>query len=508
MEEFPLGLVVSVLGIVVPLVAFFWEFVLVGRKRLGYRIQMDTPVTGEVESAHAGVLTQLRPEPGAQLGDLSIVLLRIENDGATTVDEHDYRVLEGVPAGLCVKFPQRRVIGMAVTELSDPGLDTSLNSASGVGVREAADRSCGIIDLPRVPLNRADHYKILAILERSTGSGEYPPPQVEGRIKGGRVHETASRTGPTARSLALIAFLVAVIAAQLIVDTLRQDPASLDCGAGHLTLTGSTAFAPVLEEAARTYRTSCPDMSFDFQFQGSDLGLRRLDESGRAHSPVPDLVSISDGPKRDGYPLLLPRPIAFTLFTLIANRDAGIADLTRAQIVDLYAGRVTNWRQLGGRDVPVRLVSRNPGSGTRQTFQHRILGDRWEAPPNSLDCLSVADPAAAAPPRCELATTADVLGTVARTPGALGYVELGAAHRDGTAAVRIDGHAATRDDAVHGAYPYWDTEYAYTHGELPANSPAAAFLRYLTNQVGRDVIRAHGNLPCQELTNPVTCQPG
>jgi hypothetical protein len=90
----------------------------------------------------------------------------------------------------------------------------------------------------------------------------------------------------------------------------------------------------------------------------------------------------------------------------------------------------------------------------------------------------------------------------------MGYSELGAAtDRKGLTAIHIDGHPATVVEADHGTYPFWETELGYTVGEPRANSLAASFLRYLTNQVGADIIRSHGDRPCAELANPQLCRP-
>ncbi|MBM2623454.1 hypothetical protein JIG36_48970 [Actinoplanes sp. LDG1-06] len=86
---------------------------------------------------------------------------------------------------------------------------------------------------------------------------------------------------------------------------------------------------------------------------------------------------------------------------------------------------------------------------------------------------------------------------MADTPGALGYSELGAA----------TDRSATVLDADHGTYPFWETELGYTHGDPDAHSLAASFLRYLTNQVGADIIRAHGDRPCAELAIPSCATP-
>ncbi|WP_282778877.1 substrate-binding domain-containing protein [Nocardia sp. CC201C] len=510
MEGFPLAEVSAILGILVPALAFLWEFVVVGRKRLGYRVQMDTPVTGEVESAFPGLLTQLRPRPDGSLTDLSIVLLRVENDGATTIDQHDYRVHDGVAAGLSVIFERRRVVGYAVTELSDRDLGRSLTGTAGIAVREDTERDFGVLDLPRVPLNRGDHYKLLTILRRTGGTDDYPAPRLEGRLKNGRVHENRSRTRPSPWGVALILFLVSVIAVQLTIAVTQPRAAPLDCAPGRLTLTGSTALAPAIQAAATAYEKVCPDADFTADFRGSEVGLQTLNAAGSAaaDNASPAMVAVSDGEKGDGYPRLLPRPVAFSLFTLVVHPDTGVADLSRANIRALYEGSITNWSELGGRDLPVRIVGRNRGSGTRQTFENQLLDGAWHPDANSTDCRTIGNPAASGPVRCERLSTAEVLTTVAALPGALGYAELGAAvpRRDVTL-VRIDGHAAELLNATHGAYPFWNTEFAYTYGDPAAESLTASFLRYLTTQLGRDILRAHGNIPCDELDNPVRCRP-
>lgn len=62
MGDFPVEIVLAIIAILLSAGAFLWEFVFVGRRQLGYRVQMDTPVTGEIESVFPGVLPQLRPD--------------------------------------------------------------------------------------------------------------------------------------------------------------------------------------------------------------------------------------------------------------------------------------------------------------------------------------------------------------------------------------------------------------------------------------------------------------
>jgi hypothetical protein len=74
------------------------------------------------------------------------------------------------------------------------------------------------------------------------------------------------------------------------------------------------------------------------------------------------------------------------LFTLVINAGTGVQDLTVGQIHQIHAGKVTNWEDLGGNDQPVRLGSRNPGSGTRAAFQRQVLNGVREPGSDSDDC--------------------------------------------------------------------------------------------------------------------------
>nr|BFE74319.1 hypothetical protein GCM10020092_076200 [Actinoplanes digitatis] len=276
-------------------------------------------------------------------------------------------------------------------------------------------------------------------------------------------------------------------------------------------MTGSTAFEPIVREAAESYRDLCPGASFAFDMRGSGEGLLTLDRAARSadgEAPAAGLLAFSDGEKPSGMPGLVPRPIAFFLFTVVVNSEAGVHDLTGEQIRQIYRGEVTNWKEIGGSDLPVRLISRNPGSGTRAAFQRRVLGGQREPGSNSDDCRTRDPGTTPGVVRCARDSTEAVLRAIADTPGALGYSELGAAAvRDDLVLVRINGHRAEVTGADHGTYPFWETEFGYTYGEPDAESLAASFLRYLTNQVGADIIRANGDRPCAELANPQLCRP-
>ncbi|MDG9721235.1 substrate-binding domain-containing protein [Streptomyces sp. DH41] len=519
MNGFPWESVIAVLGLAVPVIAALWEFFLAGRKRLGYRVQMDTSARDSATSSgpEAGVLQRMQWD-GAHLRDPSVALLRIENVGWTPIVEEDYVAPANDAVGIRVKFPGRRVVGMVVTECSHTVLrDFFTPGTSGFGASD------GVIRLPKVKLNRRSHYKVLAVLDRVPDFTEtdFPDPEVTagivGGVRGGTIKRTEYYPFASRPVRWLLAVLVLVSVAQSVSTFARGEDAvaaPLDCAEGTLHLSGSTAFREILKQAAEQYTKTCPNARIPLSensFKGSVPGLDTLAAAGDKAGPKGDeglgnRLSFSDGPKSDGRPQLLPRPVALSLFTLVVSEDTGVQDLSLKQVRDIYAGRITNWRQVNGNDLPVQLVSRNPGSGTRTALQRRVLDDRPLLAVTTSDCRSLDT---TGPGRCEVVDTPVLLDTVASTPGALGHSEVGhaTAHK-GVRQVRIDGYPATLEGADQGAYPYWETEIAYTYGNPPADSIAAGFLRYLANEVGKDIIRSKGHRPCSELDKPLLCRPG
>lgn len=97
----------------------------------------------------------------------------------------------------------------------------------------------------------------------------------------------------------------------------------------------------------------------------------------------------------------------------------------------------------------------------------------------------------------ELDSTAQVLSTVARLPGAIGYTEpRSALATKGLHPLRIDGQPASIETIGTSGYPYREIEYAYTYGRPPADSLAASFVNYLSRGAGQDIVRDQGHSPC------------
>ncbi len=273
-------------------------------------------------------------------------------------------------------------------------------------------------------------------------------------LSDGEVHRDRSATPDEkaplfsrAARLITITLTLCVVALAVIVVAQDDSPPPIGCEGGTLTLTGSTAFGPVLREVAEKYEKDCAreDPRIEVDPHGSTSGVRELAAAGaRSEHGSPPVVALSDGPKPSGMPELRENRIAVSVFALVVNEDVRLRDLSTADVRRLYRGEIANWSELGGPDLPVHLVSRDANSGTRQVFQRRVLG-RGEIANSSVDCVHKDDPAGPVI-RCELGSTEQVLATVAELPGAIGYSELNSAARaKGPHRLALDGHPAEPD---------------------------------------------------------------
>ncbi|MEU7293155.1 substrate-binding domain-containing protein [Streptomyces exfoliatus] len=508
----------ALIGVLVSIVAIWIERWVPRQRRIGYRVQLDTAIGAG--AAHTSVLTG----PGATVrrglfvtdqelaeANATIVLLRIENDGGLAVSGDHYT--DGGNTGLTVAFGstedaarRRHMKAIVVTAPDHPGLLTHFDAAWQPQVGATS------LVLPKVPLNRGAHYKLLVLL---TGGPIGSPVSVHGNIAEGVVHLNRSTTpddkppvfSRAARTVTVALSLCVIALAVIIVR--EQTPPPIGCAKGTLTVTGSTAFAPVVRELAKKYEKDCEGSTVHVNAHGSTSGIRQLETAGtKASKGSPAVIALSDGPKPSGYPQLRESMVAVSLFTLVLNDGIPVESLTLDQIRRLYRGEITNWNELApGVDQPVRLISRDANSGTREVFQRRVL-DRNELANSSLNCESLDDPASTVV-RCELDSTEQVLSAVAKLPGAIGYTELrSGSDLKGLHRVAIDGRRPVVEEIGESSYPYREIEYAYTWGQPPADSLTSSFLNYLIRGSGQDVILTHGHLPCATPKGLKVCGDG
>jgi ABC-type phosphate transport system substrate-binding protein len=195
----------------------------------------------------------------------------------------------------------------------------------------------------------------------------------------------------------------------------------------------------------------------------------------------------------------------------LAEDEANVFNLTAAQLRDIFLGTVTNWSQVNGADLPIRIVARTTGSGTRRAFDQKVLGGGAEPPFSSYDCVSKNAVPASPVIRCEVSDTSTLLQRVNTIPGAIGYAQLSdAATYPNVEPIKIDGWDPNIGAVERGSYPFWTVEYLYTSGSPARGSLAANFLGYMHSTTSSDILRSDDYTPCvdrgQTLMNTL-CHP-
>lgn len=248
--------------------------------------------------------------------------------------------------------------------------------------------------------------------------------------------------------------VVAVIIAGIGSYTTRSKQAT---NQQSITAVGSTALQPLVEAASEEYTAQHRGVFINVQGGGSGTGLSQI-ESGAVQMGNSDLFAQEKAginPKK-----LVDHKIAVVGVTPIVNPDVGIHRLTTRQLIAIFTGKVTNWRQVGGKSLPITLINRTQGSGTRMTFEAYGLKGRSSAVAQEQDSSG---------------TVRQIVGS---TPGAVSYVSFGYVNKS-VRPISIDGIAPTDQNVKRNRWKIWSYEHIYTNGK--PTGLTKKFLDYLQN---------------------------
>ncbi len=230
---------------------------------------------------------------------------------------------------------------------------------------------------------------------------------------------------------------------------------------GSITGSGSSALLPLVKDAAEKFKVNNKDVTITLNAGGSGTGLKQVSDGSvdMGNSDVP-AESKLDKAKADK---LTDHKVCVMTVATIINKDVGVKNLTRQQLADIFTAKITNWKDVGGKDMPIVLVTRPKTSGTRALFKQYAINGAEEADNKSL----------------ETDNSGILIQSVAQNPGAIGYVALPYLINDKSVdAVSIDGVEPTLENTYSGKYGVWGYEHIYTSKEPKA--AVKAFLEYVT----------------------------
>ena len=231
---------------------------------------------------------------------------------------------------------------------------------------------------------------------------------------------------------------------------------------GQITGSGSSALLPLAKDAAAKFKAINPEVSITLNGGGSGTGLKQVAD-GSVMIGNSD-VAAETKLKPEVAKQLVDHKVCVVTMAPVINKDIAskVKSLTKAQLKDIFTAKVTNWKEVGGPDEPIVLITRPATSGTRALFQEFALGGTKEASNKSL----------------ETDDSGTLLQSVKDNKGAIGYVALSyLVNNKDVATVAIDGVEPTLENTYNGKYPVWGYEHMYTKGE--AKDAVKAFLDFI-----------------------------
>ncbi len=244
------------------------------------------------------------------------------------------------------------------------------------------------------------------------------------------------------------------------------------CGKGKtsITLAGSTAFQPFAEKLADQYMAMHSDVAITVQGGGSAVGIQSA-LSGAAQIGMADLVVLPDEAKT-----LTATVVARDGIAIVVNPANRVNSLTTLQVREIFNGRIRNWKELGGADAQITVVSREAGSGTRSSFE-QIVGDI-----NLTKDALIQD------------SNGTIRETVANDANAIGYLSHGMLTEKIKALV-IDGESCTNESITGGKYRLVRPIFLLVKG-TPGDG-IEAFIDYILSNDGQQTIKASGLIPAK-----------
>ena len=243
---------------------------------------------------------------------------------------------------------------------------------------------------------------------------------------------------------------------------------------GDIRIHGSSTIFPIVQSAAEPFKKKT-GISIELKGGGSENGIKAVLEN-RADICMVSRELLPSDPRE-----LTSFNIGYDGIALIVNRAVPVDEITTQQVVDIYSGKIIDWRPISGKSQPVTIISKYDGHGTKTIFD-MFFGLEGKITPNTV-----------------LFHSNDVsIAMVSSDPNAIGYVSVGSAEHAlelglQLKILKLNGVIASSENVTSGKYPLRRAINLVTLGE--PGPEAEQFIRFIQSSAGQQYVRMHHFVP-------------
>jgi len=247
--------------------------------------------------------------------------------------------------------------------------------------------------------------------------------------------------------------------------------------AENLEIKGSTTVLPIAQKAAEAFMKVYPNVNVSVSGGGSGNGIKAIIDGTTDIADSSRFIKekeVALAVKKGVYPV--PFGVAYDCIVPVVHLSNPISNLTIAQLKDIYMGKVKNWKELGGPDKKIVVISRDTSSGTYEVWEKLIMKKARVYPAALLQASNGA-----------------IAQAVAKNSYAIGYVGLSYLNKD-LKTLTVNGVEASAENAMSGAYPVSRVLYMFTKG-WPTGT-TLKFINFVMHPAkGQKIVEEAGYVP-------------
>jgi len=247
--------------------------------------------------------------------------------------------------------------------------------------------------------------------------------------------------------------------------------------AGNIVIKGSTTVLPIAQKVAEAYMKEHPDVKITISGGGSGNGIKALIDGSTDIADSSRFIKEKEvklAIERGAYPV--PFAVAYDCIVPVVHPSNPVKNISMEQLKDVYMGKIKNWKEMGGPDRPIVVISRDTSSGTYEVWHEKVLKKERVFPGALLQASNGA-----------------IVQAVSKNKNAIGYIGLGYME-ESVKALTVDGVQGSEQTTLSGTYPVSRALYMFTAGWPKGDT--MKFINYVIHpEKGQKLVREIGFVP-------------